>query len=238
MIKIQDSVPSIYYDTSRDFQLIGHLFDLVLNSVKTEADLLFSLPFSTNSDDQLLDLLAFTLGLRLSKDKYTSAQLRAVCSVAPRVMRTKGSIAAIELLCTALMRADSVEGQFSIELSEDRTKLTVYITNAATCKDLLNELLPYIVPAGIVFNIKGMTAYVTNIKTDIKMLDTVNYNTITYSNTFAPLELDDTTNIESSLLFEPGSIVTAKDGEEHVKPKKINKNDMTTMALTLWEEIE
>ena len=67
MVKIQESVPQIYYNSSRDFQLIGHLFDLVLNSVKTEADLLFNLPLSTNSDDQLLDLLAFTLGLRLSK---------------------------------------------------------------------------------------------------------------------------------------------------------------------------
>ena len=65
MIKIQESVPSIYYNSSRDFQLLGHLFDLVLNSTKTEADLLFNLPLSTNSDDQLLDLMTFTLGLRL-----------------------------------------------------------------------------------------------------------------------------------------------------------------------------
>jgi hypothetical protein len=157
MIKIRESVPSVYYDSSRDFQLIGHLFDLVLNSTKTEADLLFNLPLSTNSDDQLLELLAFTLGLRLSKEKYTSAQLRAVCSVAPYIMRNKGSKKAIELLCNALMRADSIEGKSFVEL--DGNKLTIHITDISTCHDILYEILPYIVPAGIVFNIKEMSSF-------------------------------------------------------------------------------
>lgn len=155
MIKIQESVPSVYYDKSRDFQLIGHLFDLVLNSIKTEADLLFNLPLSTNSDDQLLALLAFTLGLRLSKDKYTSKQLRAVCSVAPKMMRLKGSKAAIDLLCSALVRADSSAGYVRTDYKDNR--LSIYVTKTSTCQDLLYELLPYIVPAGIVFDIKEIS---------------------------------------------------------------------------------
>ena len=159
MIRIQDSVPSVYYDSSRDFQFIGHLFDLVLNATKTDADLLFNLPFSTNSDDQLLDLMAYTLGLRLSKEKYTSAQLRSICSVAPKMMRAKGSLRAVELLCTALIRADSVEGSFSANTNSDGTELLIHITNLSTCKDILHEVLPYIVPAGVVFNIKEMTAF-------------------------------------------------------------------------------
>lgn len=171
MIKIQESVPNIYYDSSRDFQLIGHLFDLVLNSTKTEADLLFNLPLSTNSDDQLLELLAFTLGLRLSKDKYTTRQLRAVCEVAPKIMRNKGSKQAIELLCKALLRADSIEGSSYITLLDN--KLTVYITNVATCHDILIELLPYIVPAGIVFNIKEMTWQQAPTQTQLELSDQV-----------------------------------------------------------------
>lgn len=169
MIKIQDSVPSIYYNSSRDFQLLGHLFDLVLNSTKTEADLLFNLPLSTNSDDQLLDLMTFTLGLRLSKAKYTSRQLRAICSVAPKMMKLKGSQKAIELLCTALMRADSAEGNFSLILNDSQTELTVYITSYATCRDAIQEILPYILPAGMVFKIKesaGLT-YTSDIKLNV-----------------------------------------------------------------------
>ncbi len=173
MIKIQESVPSIYYNSSRDFQLLGHLFDLVLNSTKTEADLLFNLPLSTNSDDQLLDLMTFTLGLRLNKAKYTSKQLRAICSVAPKMMRLKGSSKAIELLCTALMRADSAEGTFSLMLNEAQTELTVYITSYATCRDALQEVLPYILPAGMNFKIKEAAGLAYNTTTSIQMLDDV-----------------------------------------------------------------
>lgn len=161
MIKVQESVPGIYYNSSRDFQLLGHLFDLVLNSVKTEADLIFNLPLSVNSDDQLLDLMAFTLGLRLDKSKYTSKQLRAICSIAPKMMRTKGSISAIKLLCNALMHADGVEGTF--EINDKKTgHLDISITSYLTCRDALQELLPYVVPAGMTFNIKAITSAPTS----------------------------------------------------------------------------
>jgi hypothetical protein len=175
MIKIKDSVPSIYYNSSRDFQLIGHLFDLVLNAVKTDVDTLFNLPISTNSDEQLLDLMTFTLGLRLNKAKYTSKQLRAICSVAPKMMRTKGSDTSIELLCTALMRADSAKGHFKLEVSPDRSSVTVYITSYATCRDALQEILPYIVPAGMVFHIKETSVRPIQAMTTLSTHDTVRW---------------------------------------------------------------
>jgi hypothetical protein len=54
MIKLQNYTPEIYYKESRDFQFIGRLFDLVLNAVKTDADLLYHIPLSTDSDEKLL----------------------------------------------------------------------------------------------------------------------------------------------------------------------------------------
>ena len=61
MIKLQDYTPEVYYRESRDFQFIGRLYDLVLNYVKTNADLIYSLPLSDNSDNQFIDLMAMTL---------------------------------------------------------------------------------------------------------------------------------------------------------------------------------
>jgi len=189
MISVQHSVPNIYYDSSRDFQLIGHLFDLVLNATKTDADLLFNLPFSTNSDDQLLDLMAYTLGLRLSKEKYTSAQLRSICSIAFKMMRAKGSLEAVNLLCTALIRADSVTGSFEADFSHDNTELVVYITNLATCKEILREILPYIVPAGITFNIKEMSVHEVKSVTETAVSsNNVHYGIATYTNELTPAE--------------------------------------------------
>lgn len=221
MIKVQESVPSIYYNSSRDFQLLGHLFDLVLNSTKTEADLLFNLPLSTNSDDQLLDLMTFTLGLRLNKAKYTSRQLRAICSVAPKMMRLKGSQKAVELLCTALMRADSAEGNFSLILNDTQTELTVYITSYATCRDALQEILPYILPAGMVFKIKESAGLTYETETNLNVLDEVKVAVHKLSNSImsevlskeeyevnAPFVLDDSNiNLDISVMSDIGSIM-------------------------------
>ena len=239
MIKIQESVPRIYYNSSRDFQLIGHLFDLVLNSVKTEADLIFNLPLSTNSDDQLLELLTYTLGLRLSKEKYTSEQLRAICSVAPRMMRHKGSLYAIELLCNALMRADAIEGSSYVEYADN--KLTVHITNFSTCHDILYEILPYIVPAGIIFNIKELTSYeldTTAVQTGYqdKVLygrytpsSSLNYNTGTIENE-SLLDFNLSSDNKASLANESllsGIIVST-----------LEQTSAPTSSTTLWEESE
>jgi hypothetical protein len=173
MIKIQDSVPSIYYNSSRDFQFIGHLFDLVLNAIKTDADLLFNLPLSTNSDDQLLELMAYTFGLQLDKTKYTSKQLRALCSIAPQMMRAKGSEKAVELLCTALMHADGLEDLYTLTISPDRTELTISLSSLATCKEIILEILPYILPAGMVFNIVSTGMNKTRAHSQLVLQDSV-----------------------------------------------------------------
>jgi hypothetical protein len=179
MIRIKDSVPSIYYNSSRDFQLLGHLFDLVLNAVKTDADMVFNLPFSINSDDQLLDLLTYTFGLRLNRSKYTSRQLRAVCSVVPIMMRNKGSYKAIEALCTALMNAEQIAGEFLIYRSDDGTAIWIKIAETATCYSLLQEILPYIMPAGVDFSIQYLdTVTSPTPKENVGLRDTVTYNLV------------------------------------------------------------
>ena len=104
MIKFQNLTPEVYYKESRDFQLLGRLFDLVLNAVKTDADLLYNLPLSTNSDEKLLELLAFTLGFK-PKHQYNARNLKAVCSVFSEILKHKGSIKAVKIACEALFNS-------------------------------------------------------------------------------------------------------------------------------------
>ena len=74
MIRLQDLTPDVYYRKSRDFQFIGRLYDVVLNSVKTNADLINILPVSSLQQDQkLTELLLLTLGFQ-SKHKYNLVQ--------------------------------------------------------------------------------------------------------------------------------------------------------------------
>lgn len=155
MIKLQDLTPDVYYEHSRDFQLIGRLFDLVLNSVKTEADLLFNLPLSENSPNALLELLSYTFGLQLRPSKYTDEQLRAICSIAPTLIKNKGSLKAISMLCAAILRTAGTYGTYFISVTNTPTPhITVSIPVGAQQKELLYDLLDQIVPAGLTFEVQ------------------------------------------------------------------------------------
>lgn len=167
MIKMQDLTPEVYFNNSRDFQLIGHLFDLVLNATKTEAEILFSLPLSENSPDQLLNLMAMTFGLKLDMTKYTATQLRAICSIAPKMMKTKGSLQAVHYLIAALMRTEGSSEEYLVEQDKlNPYHITILLPTQAKHKIILDEILPYILPAGMTYSIKQ--AFIVTTQTDTK----------------------------------------------------------------------
>lgn len=154
MIKFQELTPYIYNNESRDFQLIGRLFDLLFNSAKTEAETLYNLPVSVNSDEQLLELLAFTLGLKLKTTSYTSKHLRALCSVFPELLRNKGTYYAINLLCVTLLRVEGLEDD-PILLFEgsDKLNLRIYLPQQFRYPELIDNIMPYIMPAGMSYSL-------------------------------------------------------------------------------------
>lgn len=150
MIKLQDYAPEVYYRESRDFQFIGRLYDLVLNYVKTNADLIYSLPLSDNSDNQFIDLMAMTLGFR-AKHKYTSQQLKAICFVLSEIIRNKGTIKALTIACDAIFHAEGIQGQFDYALpdKDNNTNIVIYLPQELSDTTLLNDLFEYILPAGM-----------------------------------------------------------------------------------------
>lgn len=147
MIRLQKLVPSVYYNHSRDFQFIGRLYDLVLNAVKTNADLLYNLPLNDDSDDRWLDLTSTTLGLEL-KNYYNVKQLKAICGSFAEVIKNKGNLQSIEKACNILMHAEGIPETVYIEQSEDLTELIVHVSNKLSDTALLRDLLTYILPAG------------------------------------------------------------------------------------------
>ena len=164
MIKLQDYTPDIYYSESRDFQFIGRLYDLILNYSKTNADLLYSLPLSENSDDRFIELLALTLGFKV-RHKYTAKHLRAICSCFSEILRNKGTIKAVLIACGAIFNSEGIDSDVNYELDTAAHKLTVYLPPELTDTTLLADLCDYILPAGlsstfvrlVIVNSKGIT---------------------------------------------------------------------------------
>lgn len=174
-IELQQMTPSPYYGQSRDFQFIGRLFDVVLNSVKTNADMIYNNPLSANSNDKLADLMALTLGFK-SKHKYTSVQLAALCSAFSEIMRNKGSLKSVELAVDALLNAEGITDKFSYSLTDEngsidasviKTKLTLYVPQQLTNLSLIRDLLDYILPAGISCQIVSQNANAENVASKI-----------------------------------------------------------------------
>lgn len=174
MIKLQNLTPEVYYKESRDFQLLGRLFDLVLNAVKTDTDLLYNLPLSTNSDEKLLELLALTLGFK-PKHQYNARNLKAVCSVFSEILRNKGSIKAIKIACEALFNSMDISQQLDYDFTKgkDNTELNLYIAQDFGDITLLNDLLSYILPAGMSCNIIREFHVLDDSNTNIGISDNV-----------------------------------------------------------------
>ena len=171
-IKLQYMTPRPYYEQSRDFQFIGRLFDIVLNSVKTNADMMYNLPLSADTDERLADLMALTLGFEL-KHSYPAKQLKAVCSVLPTIMRQKGSVKAIETAVRAILGAEGVKGAWKCDADPKTAKATIIVPSQLSDLRLLRDLLDYVLPAGMDCELCKMNFTVSEASTLVGTYDEV-----------------------------------------------------------------
>ena len=204
MIKLQNYTPEVYYKESRDFQFIGRLFDLVLNSVKTEADLLYHIPLSTDSDEKLLELLALTLGFK-PKHQYNARQLKAICSVFAEILKNKGSIKAFKIACEALFNSMDIDQPLDYDFTEGKakTELNLYIPPEFEDITILTDLLSYVLPAGMSCNIIKELHIKTVSNTNIGLADTVTWKSIN-SNTYSQIP-----RITTGSTTDPNTIKTS-----------------------------
>lgn len=152
MIKLKNLTPEVYYNKSRDFQFIGRIFDTVINYIKTNIDTIYNLPLSDNMDRRYLDLLALTLGLKLNHN-YNLEQLYAICTVFEEALKNKGNLTSITLVVEALLRLQNAESSLIPEYDSENHILNLYLPLVLQDNQLLNDLLDYILPAGIRCNI-------------------------------------------------------------------------------------
>ena len=186
-LKAEYCTPSIYYKMSRDFQLLGRLYDVVLHSVKTDVDLLYNLPISFNSNLDSIDLLAMTLGF-VPKHRYNAKQLKAVCSVLPLIFKNKGSLQAIIVLVNAILHAEGIKETIECfekthtdaatgKIVSDHTIL-IAIPDKLQDLSLINDLLDYILPAGIGYELVQIFTAKIEGKTDLAYEDKISVKSI------------------------------------------------------------
>jgi len=165
MISLQNLTPEVYYKQSRDFQFIGRLYDIVLNSVKTNADMIYDIPKASAAGSKMIDLLALTLGFKQTHE-YNINQLVAICSILPTILRNKGTEYALNMICQAVLTAEGITAKSEVVVNDYHIYL--YIPQLLSDINLVRDLLDYVIPAGMTCEIirtaaLGGTTYQTKV---------------------------------------------------------------------------
>lgn len=158
MIKFKNLTPLVYSMKSRDFQFIERLFDLMLNYVKTNSELINTLSDAETLNGRFVELLAYTLGFQ-PKKKYNEKQLKAIVKIFPYLLRNKGTVNAVYAAVYALLKAENSKSipQISFNIgqttsakneTESLSELILYIPDEIADTTLLKDVLTYIIPAG------------------------------------------------------------------------------------------
>lgn len=149
MIRTRNLVPGIYYNESRDFQILGRTFEILFNYIKTNIDLMEGLPFSRNCDIHMLPLLAQSLGFT-NKRNYSKDELSALCSSFIRLLRYKGTKKSIQEAVNLMLHANGINEVANIKVGDEEDPHCVIIYVPIELKDvtILEDIFEYILPCG------------------------------------------------------------------------------------------
>ena len=156
MIKTENLVPHVYYKESRDFQLFGRIYDVIINYVKTNIDLMENFPINNHTDSKLIELLCRTLGFE-NKTDYRVDDLNVICSIFIDLIKNKGTKGAIEKLAKTILNIENIKEKATIVVLDSTISnikhIDIYVPEMSSNPELklFEDILDYIIPAGIIY---------------------------------------------------------------------------------------
>ena len=198
MFRIQENVPEVYVEESRDFQLFTRIFDFAFQSCKLSAD---SLQYSLDAkycNESLLELLQTKVGL-FNKLNVGTADLRKILAAIPSIIPYKGSLRGVQATVNLYLRLCGVKSSSIIYTNPSSYVIELNTDAPLKNLDILYMLMYLIVPSGFKFEYYQSTISATteeffevdSIEVASTSADNVNYRTIVSITT----ELDNTFDI-------------------------------------------
>lgn len=148
MFRVENNVPEVYVQESRDFQLYSRLYDLVFQSARFSIDSMEQVSDTMRCNDKLLPLIADKVGF-FTKLNLTTYADRILLSAFPYIIRYKGSLLSIKLVSNVFERIMNVKVDVEVDL-EDKSHLIIKFQNYTPNVDLLYALLEYVRPTGVI----------------------------------------------------------------------------------------
>ena len=105
MFRLQDNVPSVYIDQSRDFQLFCRVYDCINNAVKYDIDTIINILDPMTANDRILELLCTYVGF-FPKMHYDSYLLRYIIASFSHAIKYKGTKHGINIAVSTILKAE------------------------------------------------------------------------------------------------------------------------------------
>lgn len=155
MLRIQENTPEVYTDTSRDFQLIGRLYDCVINGIRFDVDSIINIIDTSSIDSKLLSLLQTKIGF-FTQATVTDDDLRYVLKAFPVIVRNKGSLKGIEGAVNVFLKLKHVNTNVNIKIFNNHGQypyvVQIGLDMPYTDTVLLDEILKYVLPTGYIIS--------------------------------------------------------------------------------------
>ena len=152
--RLQNNVPRVYVEESRDFQKLLRMYDCIFNGLKYDIDTIEFLTNTANIKNSMLPLLATKLGF-FSTANINDAALRLILQAFPVIIKNKGSLLGIKQAINLYLKIQNIDATVLVsyrgesnDLSENHT-LQIGSDVTFTNMVLLNTLLDLTIPSGI-----------------------------------------------------------------------------------------
>lgn len=159
MILLENNVPPVYVDDSRDFQFFLRAYNVIFNMVKQDINTLQYITNTKECETRILPLLKTKLGFFTNYD-MDNEMLRWILRGFPYLIKNKGSLLSIQQAVYVFLKALNIKTKVIIKATgnEDETlegsinigNHTILIAIESAVKNfyVLEEIFKYIMPIG------------------------------------------------------------------------------------------
>lgn len=161
-LNLIENVPDIYVNESRDFQLLLRLYQCIISGLRYNIDTVQYLTDTRIIRNSMLPLLQTKLGFYPSH-QWNDEGLRLVLQAFPTILKNKGSLLAIKQLLNVYLKILGIKSSYIITYVNESTTvadrvikdhtLSIGLEAGSINQELLSDLLKYILPTGILFDI-------------------------------------------------------------------------------------
>ena len=147
MFRVKQNVPDIYPQESRDFQLLSHLYDLVVQSSRFSIDSMQRISNTMRCNENLLPLIGSKVGF-YTKLNVTDKVYRQIVAAYPYIIQYKGSKKAFDLCCNLVERIFNIKLTYSWNTT-DQVILLTFQDYEPSNFEIVKELFDCVRPCGV-----------------------------------------------------------------------------------------